>query len=562
MTELLTRQVEGTQVEGVYTPTDAEAAMVDYFGRLASDYGFPAGAVALPLLKSFANTGNVTPEQLAYAARASGKTANHLIDVGTFYDHINPAFEEVAGDDYAPASGTASDELFESLGGNAELSILQRGPLTEHIGPDSHKLESYGGPNAELKPNTRYVAARKASGMQPSQIIDEVVASNLNGRGGAEFPVGQKWESAAESIAKKQEKPFLICNADEGEPPTRKDRLLMEGNPHAIIEGLVIGAQALGAEVAIIYIRGDYTESIKRLNSAIEEAREANLLGNLKEIVVYEGGGSYVCGNATALIQSMEGNRGRSQSTPPRMTHQGLAGRPTVVNNVESWANIPEIIKNGGKAFSQIGDPKHPGTRILQVCGDVKKPGFAEVPTGKETVANLITMAGGPTGTVKAVQVGGASSKLLTAEDLDTIVTPTELQSKGTELGSGTLSVLSTDRNMLRMAQESINFYSNEYCGNCTACPHGIKLARVALGRLARNENDENTEEILESITTRSRLMSERLSPEQKEAMGVDPSREENERPRCGLGRSALNFTRSAISKFPEDFRIEGGQPK
>lgn len=325
--------------------------------------------------------------------------------------------------------------------------------------------------------NNGYAAVKKAlTGMKSDEILQEVKAANLRGRGGAGFPAGVKWGF----VPKDSEKPKYLCvNADEGEPGTFKDRYIMSHNPHLLIEGIVIASYCVGIHTAFIYIRGEYEAVAVRLEQAISEAYEKGFLGeNILEtgfkldIHVHRGAGAYICGEETALLESLEGKRGNPRLKPPFPASIGLFGCPTVINNVETLSNIPGIILNGAAWFCQVGLPKDGGTRIFGISGMIKKPGIYELPMGTNLKDIIIQHAGGMKEgkKLKAVIPGGMSAPILTAEEIDIQMDFESLVEAKSMLGSAAIIVIDQETSMLDVLKRITDFYSHESCGQCTPC--------------------------------------------------------------------------------------------
>jgi len=337
---------------------------------------------------------------------------------------------------------------------------------------DSYKIDVYIS-------NGGYEALKKAFKMKPEEIVEEVKKSNLRGRGGAGFPTGLKWSF----VPKESKKPkYLAVNADEGEPGTFKDRQIMEKDPHMLIEGIIITSYAVGIHDAYIYIRGEFTESRKRLEEAIAEAYEKKFLGkNILnsgfdlDITVYKGAGSYVCGEETGLLESLEGKRGWPRLKPPFPAAVGLYQGPTVINNVETLANIPHIIMKGSEWFAKLGVERSGGTKLYCVSGCVNKPGVYELPMGTPLKEIIYEHAGGikDNKRVKAIIPGGSSTPPLTAEEIDVKMDFDSLAQKGTMLGSAGIIVMDEDTCMVNSLLILSKFYAHESCGQCTPCREG-----------------------------------------------------------------------------------------
>ena len=381
-----------------------------------------------------------------------------------------------------------------------------------------------------------YQALKKAITLKPEEIISEVKTSKLVGRGGAAFPTGLKWEFSRKS---KEGPKYVVCNADEGEPGTFKDRKILEKDPHLVLEGMIICAFAIKAEVGFIYIRGEYNHAYEVLEKAIKQAEEKNFLGkNILgsdfsfQIKLYRGAGAYVCGEETALLDSLEGKKGQSRVKPPFPTFVGLNNNPTVLNNVETFANISEIILKGGKQFSQVGSSACPGTKLYCLSGDVNKPGVYELPMDI-TLGELIeNHGGGVKGKLKAVLPGGVSSSLLTDKDLSVTMDYPNVQKAGSMLGSGAVIVINQERCLVDIAKRCIEFFDYESCGKCTPCREGSKRAREILNNIAGGRGELSNLELLKEL----------------QEVLYDTSR-------CGLGQAALNVVVSALDKFPDEFK-------
>jgi len=378
-----------------------------------------------------------------------------------------------------------------------------------------------------------YKALEKALKMNPQKVIEEVKNSRLVGRGGAAFPTGLKWEFTRKE---KNEPKFLICNADEGEPGTFKDRVLLKNNPHLLIESMIIGGYTIGANKGFIYIRGEYFEEIKRLNEAIEQARTEGYLGenilnsNFSfDLEVYCGAGAYVCGEETTLFESLEGKRGCSRERPPFPTQSGYMNKPTAINNVETLCNLPAIINNGAEWYSKIGSPNSPGTKLFCISGQINRPGVYELPMGITLRELIENYGGGAKGEFKAALPGGVSSNLLT--DLDVKLDYKSVADAGSMLGSGAVIVINSEMSIVDVARNCLEFFTHESCGQCTPCREGTRRANEILGRFV--EGKGRTEDI-DFLLELGEVM-------------YDASR-------CGLGQAAMNAATSAVNLFRDEF--------
>jgi len=322
---------------------------------------------------------------------------------------------------------------------------------------------------AFYKGNGGYQSLKKALSMKPEDIIAEVKTAGIRGRGGAGFPAGTKWTF----LPKNDPRPvYLICNADEGEPGTFKDRQIMEFNPHLLVEGIAISALALNAKKSFIYIRGEFDWIADILDTAIEEAKKDGQLNHV-DIIVHRGGGSYVCGDETAQIESLEGKRGNPRVKPPFPANFGLYGCPTVVNNVETLSCVPYVVQNGGAAFQKFGTPNNFGPKIFGVSGHVNKPGIFEYPMGTP-LKEILAAAGGVKGKLKGVIVGGLSVAILTAKEAEGLNLDYDSCAKaGTALGSGGIMVVNDTVSIPELALRTIEFYHHESCGQCMPCREG-----------------------------------------------------------------------------------------
>ncbi len=336
-----------------------------------------------------------------------------------------------------------------------------------------------------------YKALEKALKMKPAEVIDEVKKSNLRGRGGAGFPTGMKWSfmPANPVDANGNPKPkYLVCNADEGEPGTFKDRLIMTKTPHKMIEGMIIGAHAIGSNKGFVYIRGEFHKEIRLMQKAIDDAHAKGFLGkNILgsgfdfDLIIYKGAGAYICGEETALLNSLEGKRGEPRLKPPFPAQVGAYGMPSCVNNVETFAAVPYIISEGFEKYAKMGTERSGGTRLICVSGHVNKPGVYELPMNL-TIREIIEIAGGVRGgkKVKAVIPGGASAPMLTAAELDVKSDYDSLAKAGTMAGSGGVIVMDETVNIVEATYILLKFYEHESCGQCSQCREGSHwLARM-----------------------------------------------------------------------------------
>ncbi len=337
-----------------------------------------------------------------------------------------------------------------------------------------------------------YKALEKALKMEPVQIMEEVKASGLRGRGGAGFPTGMKWSF----LAKNDRPKYLVCNADEGEPGTFKDRLLLERDPHKLIEGMIISAFSLGSKKSYVYLRHEFELGFQRMEQAVNEAEAAGLLGDnilgtgfSHHLVNHRGAGAYICGEETGLIESLEGKKGQPRNKPPFPAIQGVFNDPTVVNNVESLAVVPWLINNGGAAYKAVGTEKSPGTKLFSVSGHVKKPGVYEVPLGYPLMDLIDKECGGMLDgmSLKCCIPGGSSVPVLTAEECARANLDYEsMNALGTFLGSGGVIVIGEGTCVVDMLANLSRFYAHESCGQCTPCRDGTNWIHKVVDRIEK----------------------------------------------------------------------------
>ena len=373
--------------------------------------------------------------------------------------------------------------------------------------------------------------------MKPEEVIEEIKVSGLRGRGGAGFPTWFKWNAAKASPGNEK---YIVCNADEGDPGAFMDRSVLEGDPHSLLEGMIIGGYAMGACEGIIYCRAEYPLAIKRLEIAMAQAREKGFLGkNIFgsgwdfDIRIKAGAGAFVCGEETALIASLEGERGMPRLKPPFPAAKGYWQKPTNINNVETFANVPWIIYNGGAAFAKFGTEKSPGTKVFALAGKIKKGGLVEVPMGM-TIREVIFGIGGGIKNdreFKAVQMGGPSGGCVPASLVDTPVTYEDITKTGAIVGSGGMIVMDEDTCMVDMARYFLNFTRDESCGKCNYCRIGTKRMLEILERITQGEGKDGDIELLEELANKIK----------------DGSM-------CGLGQTAPNPVLTTIRYFRNEY--------
>lgn len=361
----------------------------------------------------------------------------------------------------------------------AEMRILM-----SHIHePNQWDIQTY-------ERNGGYQAIRKAiPGIPPEELTNQVKESGLRGRGGAGFVTGAKWGFIPKNT--KQPK-YLVCNSDESEPGTFKDRLIIEHDPHQLIEGIILSSYAIDAHYAFIYCRGEFYLGLKRLNNAVKQAKEKGYLGNQilgsnysLEIIVHPGAGAYIAGEETALLNSLEGYRATPRLKPPFPAVVGLYGKPTIINNVETLCNVVHIVNKGAAWYQSIGKPKNTGTKIFQISGQIQKPGCYEFPLGV-SLREVIDAAGGmlPGRSFKACYPGGSSCALLTARDLDISMDFDTLLAHKSALGTASIIIMDDTADMVKVANRLMQFYQNESCGKCTPCREGTRWIVQVLTRI------------------------------------------------------------------------------
>ncbi len=412
-----------------------------------------------------------------------------------------------------------------------EPSPLETRIVSKRFGlPNSHTLDAYLATDG-------FKAFRKARGMSPEQIIDEVKASALRGRGGAGFPTGLKWSFVPRTSPKAK---YIIVNADESEPGTCKDRLLMEYDPYQMIEGILIGGLAVDSHAGYIYIRGEYRYLIDHMDRVIAEAYSKGYLGkNIAgtgwdfDLYTHSGAGAYECGEETALLDSIEGKRGIPRMKPPFPAVAGAWAHPTLLNNVETFSAIPAIINDGGKAFADLGTPKNGGTRLVCISGHVNKPGVYELPLGYPMMKSIEEVAGGiPNGKkLKCVVPGGSSCPVLMASECDIPMDYDSLAKIGSMLGSGGMVVMDETTDMVKVALRIMRFYAHESCGWCIPCREGTTWLRKILNRMVEGNGRREDVALIRELSVNM--------------LG---------RTFCALGDAAAMPTISIVDKFAEDF--------
>lgn len=383
-----------------------------------------------------------------------------------------------------------------------------------------------------------YKALAKAlKTMSPEEVIDEVYRSGLRGRGGAGFPTGLKWKFTRQA---KEEPKYIICNADEGDPGAFMDRSVLEGDPHAVIEGMIICAYAVGASHGYIYCRAEYPLAIKRLNIALNQARQENFLGSdilgsgfNFDIEIKEGAGAFVCGEETALIASIEGKRGMPRPRPPFPAESGVWGKPTNINNVETYANVPWIIRHGANEFTRYGTERSKGTKVFALAGKVAKGGLVEVPMGMPIREVIFDIGGGIAGgkDIKAVQMGGPSGGCIPSRLLDTPIDYESITATGAIMGSGGMIVLDETSCVVDVAKFFLNFTQRESCGKCPFCRIGTKRMLEILERISEGKGKMEDLDLLYELALQVK-----------------------EGSLCGLGQTAPNPVLTTLKYFREEY--------
>ncbi len=404
------------------------------------------------------------------------------------------------------------------------------------INPESiNEYIAWGGYKAFVKVLMKYTS---------NEVCDMTHESGLRGRGGGGFITAQKWKLASQTVS---EQKYLICNADEGDPGAFMDRAVIEGDPHRLVEGIAIAAYAIGASKAYVYIRAEYPLAIKRLKKAITDAKELGILGEdifgsgySLSIVIKMGAGAFVCGEETALMHSIEGKRGMPSPRPPFPTTAGLFGKPTVINNVETLANVPGIILNGPEKFNTIGTNSSKGTKVFALSGKIKNTGLVEIPMGTTIREIIFNIGGGIIGDkkFKAVQIGGPSGGCITEENLDIEIDYESLKKVGAMMGSGGLVVMDEDTCMVDIAKFFMDFIQRESCGKCIPCREGTRRML----------------EILESITSKPKAKNEALDRFKGVIMLEKLARVIRDTSLCGLGQSAPNPVLSTLKYFRDEY--------
>ena len=446
---------------------------------------------------------------------------------GPLYERVQPeeAGAIVAALDGGPEAGARHGDPGRPFFTRQMAIVLENSGLIE-----PERIESY------IEAGGYHALHHVLREMSPAEVVAEVTRSGLRGRGGAGYPTGLKWATVAKQPAERR---FVVCNADEGDPGAFMDRSVLESDPHRVLEGMAVAGYAVGASQAYIYVRGEYPLAIGRLETAIKQAKKYGLLGSQIfespfdfRVDIRIGAGAFVCGEETALIHSIQGERGVPRPRPPYPAASGLWDLPTLINNVETFANVPPIIRNGGDWFASIGTEKSKGTKVFSLAGKIQNTGLVEVPMGT-TLRQVIEEIGGgpPAGTIKAVQTGGPSGGCIPADLLDTPVDYESLAEVGSIMGSGGMIVMDQDTSMVDVARFFMEFCMDESCGKCIPCRAGT----VQLHRLLQRIN--------QGVGTRADL-------HQLESL-CDMVKHTS---LCGLGQSAPNPVLSTLRYFRHEY--------
>ncbi|MGE5631646.1 MAG: NADH-quinone oxidoreductase subunit NuoF [Caulobacteraceae bacterium] len=470
------------------------------------------GCIGMCYLEPIVDVIDDNGEKTTYV-KVTGEMAVEIVDKHLSGEHAAPEW-------------CISDQDKAALGRQTRIALRNCGNI------DPEEIDQYiekGG----------YKSAEKCiKELTPEQVIEEIKISGLRGRGGAGFPTWFKWDAARKSPGNEK---YMVCNADEGDPGAFMDRSVLEGDPHSVIEGMMIGAYAMGAKEGVIYVRAEYPLAIIRLKIAIDQARDKGFLG--KDIFggtgfdfdlrIKAGAGAFVCGEETALIASLEGERGMPRLKPPFPAQKGYWQKPTNINNVETFANVPWIISNGGKAFAEIGTEKSKGTKVFAITGKIKKGGLVEVPMGIPLREVIFDIGGGikEDKQFKAVQMGGPSGGCIPAQLIDTPVDYDSITRTGAIMGSGGMVVMDETTCMVDMARFFLDFTRKESCGKCIHCRLGTKRMLEILTRICEGNGKDGDIELLEELATKIK-----------------------EGSLCGLGQTAPNPVLSTIRYFRDEY--------
>ncbi|MFC5063556.1 NAD(P)H-dependent oxidoreductase subunit E [Actinomycetospora atypica] len=572
-------------------PTDAERAAVD---AVVEKPGEPRRDLLLPAFHAVMDAvGWISRGALSYVCEALHVPPAEAYGVATFYAlfSVNPRAPRIAHvcDDVACAAFGGEDlcaRMEERLGPQGEgeevtwtrspcLGMCERAPAVflQRAGDEGHgqiapatadavvhaldgeeadgpdpvvSTPQAGAPDLELlgrvgvvdpgdldsyRAAGGYAGLRRALAVGPARVVDEITVASLTGRGGAAFPTGTKWAAVAGSPEPVK---YLVCNADESEPGTFKDRVLMEADPFALVEAMTVAGIAVGARVGYLYVRGEYPAAERAILRAVAEARRHGYLGDdvmgsgrAFDLVVRRGAGAYICGEETALMQSLEGLRGEPRAKPPFPTVAGLFGQPTVINNVETLVNVLRIVTEGGPAFASVGSGRSTGTKLFCLSGVVERPGVYEVPMGT-TLRELLELAGGVPPDLAAILLGGAAGSFVTPDQLDVPLTLEGTREIGATLGSGVVLCFDSSTDFAAVLRRIAGFFRDESCGQCVPCRVGTVRQEEALARIVRGREIGGRQVELQLLTDVDRVMTDASI--------------------CGLGQTAASAVRSALA--------------
>ncbi|KNF07282.1 iron hydrogenase HydB [Gottschalkia purinilytica] len=459
---------------------------------------------------------------------------------GTFYSHIKVEDVETIVEEDLIKGNVVKDLLYKESISEDKIKAIDE--VTFYKKQERVALRNCGLINPEdideYIAYDGYVGLYKAlNEMTPENVIEAMKDSGLRGRGGGGFPTGLKWEFTAKAIGDKK---YVLCNADEGDPGAFMDRSILEGDPHSVIEAMAIAGYAIGADEGYVYIRAEYPIAVQRLQVAIDQAKEKGLLGkNIFgtgfnfDMEIRLGAGAFVCGEETALIASIEGQRGMPRNKPPFPANKGLWDKPTLINNVETYANVPQIILKGSDWFKTLGTEKSPGTKVFALGGKINNTGLVEIPMGTTLREVIYDVGGGIPGgrKFKAIQTGGPSGGCITEENIDTPIDFESLNALGSMMGSGGMIVMDEDTCMVDIARFFLDFTVEESCGKCTPCREGTKRMLEILEKITDGKGELEDIEKLESLAETIKLSS-----------------------LCGLGQTAPNPVLSTLNYFRDEY--------
>ncbi len=473
---------------------------------------------------------------------------------------------QVDGESYEGLSTEGLDRVLDGILGNVPRATPDRASAPKPVLGAPPFLSQWFGEDGPIPISVYaarggYRALREARARPGGEVLEAVKASGLRGRGGAGFPTGTKWGFIPKVPSPAGSPIYVVVNADESEPGAFKDRALLELAPHLVIEGILLACHAVGAQSAYVYVRGEFAEPYRTLTRAVAEARDAGLVGAAAgaDLILHRGAGAYICGEETALLESLEGKKGYPRLRPPFPAQKGLFGQPTVVNNVETLATVPVIMAGGAANFAKVGTPKSPGTKLVSISGRVRRPGLYEVPLGVPLKRILHEVAGGPAPgrSIKAVIPGGSSTPILTVAEAEEITFDWEaLASKGTFLGTGGIIVLDDGDCLVRVLANLARFYAHESCGQCTPCREGTGWSRNLLAALEAGHGTARDLALLKEIAGNMRgrticVLADALAmPVQSYLQRFGPEFEAHLSGKCPLPESATSRTSARTSAY------------